>query len=136
MLNRAYLGLFLVLLVVSLGCGSGKVGLTGKVTFSDDNSPITAGAICFEGSDGKTGRAEIKPDGTYRAGFDGDGDGLPKGTYKVYLTGVARVETDATGMNTSIPIIDPKYSSVVTSGLSFVADGKVSTYDISVDRLK
>ena len=136
MFQRAYLGLFLLAFVVLLGCGAGKTGLSGKVTFSDDQSPVPAGMIVFEGSDGKMGRAEIQSDGTYRAGFDSAKDGLPKGTYKVYLTNVVRTEKDARGMDAYIPLLDSKYSSTTTSGLTFNADGKTPKFDFSVDRAK
>ena len=110
--------------------------MTGKVTFSDDNSPVPVGTICFEGSDGKMGRAEIQPDGTYRAGFDSAKDGLPKGSYKVYLTGVVKMDENAPGIPTPIPLIDPKYSNPSASGLTFEADGKTSILNFSVDRKK
>ena len=136
MIHRTYLGLFSLLLFVVLGCNSGKVGLTGKVTFSDDDSPVPTGIICFEGSGGKMGRAEIQPDGTYRAGFDSAKDGLPKGTYKVYLTGVAKMEENVPGIPKPISLIDPKYSNPSASGLTFEADGKTSIFNFSVDRKK
>ena len=137
MFHRVYLGLFLLLFVVLPGCHSGKVALSGKVTFSDDDSPVPVGTICFERSDGKMGRAEIQPDGTYRAGFDSNADGLPKGSYSIYLTGVVGPGgSDASGMDSSVPLIDMKYSVASTSGLKFEADGKTSKFDFSVDRKK
>ncbi|MDR1491744.1 MAG: carboxypeptidase-like regulatory domain-containing protein [Planctomycetaceae bacterium] len=118
------------------GCGNGNQGLSGKVTF-EDGSPLTVGVVCFENTEtSKMARGEINSDGTYVVGFESGKNGIPKGTYKVFITGAILEK----GMNekTGTPIeeqqIALKYSSIITSGLTFTADGKMKRFDIIVDR--
>jgi len=67
-----------------LGCGQNH-SLKGKVTYKD-GTPVTAGIVNFE-SDKSLSRGTIQPDGSYTVGTHKDKDGIPKGTYKVYITG-------------------------------------------------
>ena len=75
----------LILLLLFAGC-SGNVGLKGTVTFLDDDSPLTVGTVALL-KDGKIARGDIKPDGTYVVGFESERDGLPPGTYQIYILG-------------------------------------------------
>ena len=133
----------LVGLIFTFGC-SGNVKLTGKVTFSDDNSPVTTGTVRFE-TPTFFASGEIKPDGTYVVGTNTLTDGLPKGTYGVVVLAAEtmRMETPAprpgdppTVSVQSRQLIDTRYASADTSGLTFVVDGRKKTFDISVDRAR
>ena len=66
------------------GCG-GNSPLQGTVTF-EDGSPLTVGTVNFV-SDHALSRGEIRSDGTYRVGSLKETDGLPRGSYRVYITG-------------------------------------------------
>ena len=69
------------LLLCLIGGCSGKVQVTGTVTYSDDNSSVNSGEIVF--SDGtNSARGGIK-NGRYSMGLLKDGEGIPKGTYQV-----------------------------------------------------
>ncbi len=136
-----FAALSLSVLLFAVGC-SGKVPLGGKVTFSDDGSPVTKGAVCFM-SDTVLAQGGIKPDGTFQLGTDKATDGLPLGIYKVSIVGteeVSYVEIPAVG--TSPPgrreihkdLIDKKFSDPETSGLTFTVDGKQRVFNIEVDR--
>jgi hypothetical protein len=132
MKNSLFLGLSLTLLLL-VGC-SDKVGLGGKVTFSDDGSPLSTGTVCFE-TDTYLARGTLKADGSYVVGSLTENDGLPAGTYRVYISG-AEKETgqDKEGMPIMEPLIDTKYSSASMSELTLDVTNATKTFDIKVDR--
>src|SRR6187402_412868 len=75
-------GLFLV------GCAPAKYPVKGHVIFKEDGKPLTGGQVVFEPADmslvyGATG--DIQPDGSYRMGTDGVGDGVREGVYRVLV---------------------------------------------------
>ena len=124
--------LTVLLLFFAAGC-SEKVQVTGKVTLSD-GSPVTNGQILFE-KEGFVAWGEIQKDGTYRMGTIRPGDGIPQGEYGVYFNGVMKKNEQqeqkvttrgmdgtrkTTSMNIAIPIplLDKKYDSAKTSGLT------------------
>ena len=74
----------LILLMSALGC-SQNYPLKGKITYAD-GTPITAGMVNFA-SETSLSRGKIQSDGSYVVGTLKDGDGLPKGSYKIYITG-------------------------------------------------
>ncbi|MDR2705317.1 MAG: hypothetical protein LBC02_06030 [Planctomycetaceae bacterium] len=129
----------LVLLFVCvcfIGCSKNQ-GLSGNVTFSDDGSPLTVGMVCFENAEnGKLGRGEINTNGTYVAGFESDKNGIPKGTYKVFISNAMKEKglDEKTGMPINEQLIAPKYSNANSSDLTFIADGKTRTFNITVER--
>jgi len=83
----------LLILVLCVGC-SGNVPLQGNV-FDEDGNPITVGIVNFVSDQGLS-RATIQPDGSYVVGTLSERDGLPPGTYRVYVTG-AEIAVAATG---------------------------------------
>jgi hypothetical protein len=134
-----------IALLVSLsliGC-SGNVPLGGRVTFEDNGEPLTEGTIAFV-SGTHQARSAIDTDGKYTLGFQKEGNGLPKGEYKVYIQAVrvefqTGAEKDAYGSpviirRTETPLIAAKYANADTSGLTFTVDGKTKTFDIKVER--
>jgi len=126
----------LVGLVFVFGCGSGKQSLRGKVTFSDDGSPVPMGTVFFNATTSFS-RGEIQSDGTYVVGTDTLTDGIPKGTYTVTINATEYTERrspEGSVSSTSKSLIDPKYNDAGTSNLTFTADGKTKKFDIQVDR--
>lgn len=97
------------------GCGDDKIPFGGKVTLPD-GTPFTRGYVCFNMGN-YAARGELQPDGSYVLGSLKDADGLPPGTYQVYLSGYQ--ENTGTDDN---PILRSdialKYDSPQTSGLS------------------
>ena len=89
MTYRIIFALSLSLLLLA-GCNDGKVGLRGKAVFSDDGSPVPVGTVCFE-TDNYFSRGDLSPDGTFVVGSLKQTDGLPSGTYRVYITGATKV---------------------------------------------
>ena len=127
----------LVGIVFVFGCS--KQQLTGTVTFSDDGSPVPAGAVYFTTPTFEA-MGEIKKDGTYTVSSTGKNDGIPKGkNYVVTIVGVDEVElrhaTDGRIIGERrTPLIDPKYTRKDTSDLTYTSDGKTKRFDIQVDR--
>ncbi len=137
--------LLLLVLAVVTGCNRGNVPLRGKVTFTDDGSPLTAGSVCFD--DGiKLSRGTIKSDGTYRVGTEKETDGIPPGKYKVYIVGAVksggRTQSkdpygkpyESGGMSIAVPLISQKHTGPKTSGWEITVDASTKTYDLKVDR--
>jgi len=120
--------LLLALLICS-GC-SNKVPMAGMVTFEDDGSPLTRGTVCFV-SEVYLARGHLQSDGTYRISSTGNNDGLPPGTYRIYVVD-ATVTDDAGVVTTSL--IHSRFESPETSGLEFEVDGKTRRFDFTVER--
>ena len=125
----------LLLLALIVGCGSKNQPLTGTVTFSDDGSPLKTGVVVMQ-SNNQEARGTIEADGSFVMGFASEKDGIPKGeTYKVTIVNAMEVTgKDGSGMPIKTSLIDPKYNSPDTSGLTFTSDGKNKTMDLKVDR--
>jgi len=128
--------LFLLsLLLVLTGCGN-HVGLSGKVYFSDDQSPLTVGTVNFE-SDTFFSRAPLKSDGTFVVGSLGDADGLPPGQYRVYISDAIQTITTGEGdraVSRYEALIDQKYMSAATSGIVIEINSTTRDFEIVVDR--
>jgi hypothetical protein len=126
----------LLCLFVLIGC-SKHVGLSGKVYFSDDQSPLTIGSVNFEKED-HFSRADLKPDGTFVVGSFGKTDGLPPGKYRVYITG-ARQSVDSgkegtMGKTVFEDLIDRRFTSTATSGIVIDVTATTKGFEIEVDR--
>lgn len=127
------IGLFCLFLPV-IGCGS-NCSLKGKVVFSDDKSPVTQGQVCCV-SDKGIARGTIDNNGNYVIGSVGAKDGLPPGTYKIYVTTTELLEpSPGGGLPRIVPQVDVKYTKAETSGLEIEVK-KSMTYDFEVDRFK
>ena len=115
--------------VLFVGCGKGFVPLGGKVTF-EDGSPLTVGAVCFStGTFMAEGR--LNEQGEYVLSSLGKDDGLPPGTYKVYIQGATK--TDA--KERTVDLIHSKFVSPDTTPLSYdVKKGGDNVYDIQVTK--
>ena len=112
-----------VLSVSVIGC-SGHVGLSGRVVYSD-GEPVATGEVQFY-TPTFVARATIRPDGTFVTGSYGERDGLPPGTYAVAI-----VSTEPDGFT---PLVDPKFSSQATSGLTITIDRTTRNIEFVVDR--
>jgi hypothetical protein len=123
-----------LLLVFLVGCGNGNVSLKGKITFSDDGSPLTEGTVAFL-KDGKQSRGTIKEDGTYVVGTEKTTDGLPPGKYQVIVSALKSIPIDEeNGIYNYEQLIDRKYERPETSGLTIEVNASTKTFDFQVDR--
>ncbi|MBQ9873597.1 MAG: hypothetical protein IJM30_03950 [Thermoguttaceae bacterium] len=80
-----------VVLAFCAGCGD-KVPVTGRVTY-ENGTPLTLGQIIFT-DDYYMGRSDLDKNGEYSIHTLRRNDGIRKGTYRVYITGAIRLESD------------------------------------------
>lgn len=144
---RCYLPLVLAVMILvmsSLGCGKNHQ-LKGTITYKD-GTPITTGMVNFD-SGTSISRGKIQSDGSYTVGTLKDKDGIPKGTYSVYITGAEvglesgknqRVRVDS--MGNPIPImaghrqlVDRKYMNASTTPIQCEVPAAKNRFDFIVE---
>ncbi|MDR2704719.1 MAG: hypothetical protein LBC02_02965 [Planctomycetaceae bacterium] len=138
-MNRFVLMSICLFVLTLTACGSGKCSLRGKVTFSDDGTPLPCGIVVFDNEHTRS-KGKVNSDGTYIVGTLSDTDGIPAGTYKVSVTGtykpVENINSNNMDVSQSESLIDAKYANASTSGLTITVDAQTKVFDISVDRPK
>lgn len=116
------------MLLCLVGCNKNSQ-LGGTVTFTDDNSPLTVGSVMFATSSFEA-KGIIGADGKYTMGTIDIKDGLPAGTYKVYISGAQ--EELPNGSTRSL--IDPTYANFATTPLTCDVPANKNTFDIQVPK--
>lgn len=114
-----------VLVIVTVGCGSSNVQVSGTITL-DDGTPVPGATVIF--SSGITqGRGTTDAEGVYTLSFQKKNDGIPAGSYQVMVAGAffkpdgLKITDD---MDTGTrPMIDVKYSETETSPLTCEVPG-------------
>ena len=98
---------------------------------------MTCGAVFFE-TPTFVAQGDIQSDGKYVVGSTGLKDGLPKGDYRVSIRGADEITfipgAGGTQVERRKALVDSKYQSPDSSGLTFTVDGKTKKFDIQVDR--
>ena len=129
---------FVLALAVAVfaGCGGG-VQLRGTVTF-DDGTPLEFGTVCFV-SGSTMSRGDIGVGGVYHVSTSNPGDGIPPGTYTVYLINTETTEEVPTGRDgeftdRTVRAVASKFTSPTTSGLTVIVDRSTQTFDFQVER--
>jgi hypothetical protein len=120
------------------GCGGSGVQLRGTVTFSEDGLPVNAGTVCFVAGN-SISRGDLQEDGTYRVGTNKPGDGIPPGTYTVYIINTEKTEEIPIGnegnfIDRTVQTVHRKYTSPSTSGITVTVDRSTKTFDFQVER--
>ncbi|MCL2118324.1 MAG: hypothetical protein FWH27_07865 [Planctomycetaceae bacterium] len=115
--------------VFALGCSKGNIQLGGTVTF-EDGTPLTVGAVCFS-TDSFMASGNIDSHGKYVMGSYGVNDGLPKGTYKIYISG-ATEEISGRGGISMYSLIDPRFADYSSTPLTCEIPAPNNTFDIKV----
>ena len=140
-MTRKILFPFVLVLAAAVfaGCGGGGVQLTGTVTFYD-GEPLEFGTVCFVAGNSMS-RGDIGPGGKYRVSTNNPSDGIPPGTYTVYLINTERTEEvpiggDGDFRDVTIRTVAPKYTSPTTSGLTVTVDRSTRTFDFQVERFQ
>ncbi len=138
-IGRLFSLVALFALVAVVGC-SGRAQVTGKVAFTD-GTPLNCGVVNFA-NDSTICKGEIDKNGEFRMRTFKPGDGVPPGTYKVYITETLKFgesnRTMQTGdvtvqiMGTTTNILDPKYSNPDESALTITVKGSMK-YDITLE---
>ena len=122
-----------------MGCG-GNVGLSGKVVFLDDGSPVPLGTVGLISESGTfSTRGTIKPDGTFTVGSTKANDGLPPGKYRVSVSALkyAGEQTSSDGESSESVhelLVDPKYGDPATSGITIDITSTTKNFTIEVER--
>ena len=123
-MNKFLLLLIAFSVIFSTGCSS-SVTVKGTVKYPD-GEPLTRGIVFFQNA-ARTlmYQGTLQPDGSFALGVLKDGDGIPPGDYLAWISNA----------NTDFEIIiDPKYVSPQTSGLTYSIDTKRSNIEIIVER--
>ena len=129
---------FFLGIILTSGCGQG-FKVVGKVTFPD-GTPLTVGTVCFTDNT-ITATGKVNAQGEYKLGMSKEGDGVPPGSYRIYISGATQPSTDpnlqqkdedGNTFGQMVLAIDPKYSTPERSGLT--CDVKASMkHDITVE---
>jgi hypothetical protein len=120
-----------------VGCDS-NVPVSGKVTLADGTA-VTSGSLRYvpDKAKGNTLPAEpvgqIGSDGVYQLATDGK-PGAPPGAYKIVVF-VTKPSDPNDPYSLPLPLINRKYSTAETSGLSkeVQANAPPETYDLQLD---
>lgn len=136
------LALMIVAAGLLTGCGDGKLKtwpVTGKVTFAD-GEPLAGGTIQFQSklpaAAGLNAQGAIGADGTFRLSTYVDGDGAIEGEHQVIVAPAPYWETATPNEGPSQPLLDAKYRSYETSGLTFTVKPGDNQCPITVERPK
>lgn len=125
-MNKLRCILLLLIILLLTGCGN-NIKLTGRVVFPD-GEPLTTGTIYFAKSDFQA-RANIRSNGYYDVGSLSEKDGLPPGTYKVYIIGAIENNPD----EKIISLIATEFIKAETTPLEITVPGE-NVYNITVQR--
>jgi hypothetical protein len=116
-----------------LGCGERTYRVSGKVHFPD-GTPLRQGRVVVDISPALGAWGPINDDGTFVLGMKSVEDGLPAGSYKAYiLNAETTLPPGFTGNFQPKPLINAKYTSAATSGLTFEVPAQ-SEWDIKVEK--
>lgn len=116
-----------------VGC-SENIHFRGNVTYSDDGSPLTTGTVCFA-TDTFLARGYLKSDGSYMLGSLNERDGIPPGTYRVYIIDAeTSIDVDKDGTPVMKQLVGKKYTNPMTSGLTTEVSESIKHFDFSIER--
>ena len=130
-ITRYSVAWILFLSLAILGCGGKNVPLKGKVVFSDDGSPLNVGSVILSTPTSQS-RGDLDKDGLFTVGTIGSKDGLPPGTYNVSIVGANEDLPDGNFK----ALLDDKWCSPQTSGMTVEIDKSTKFLEIKVDRVK
>ena len=120
----------LLLCVVSVGCSQQNEQLSGTVAY-EDGTPVTMGEVVFV-KEMFQAIGTIQEDGTYTVGSLEVDDGLPAGTYQVYIDGAVDPGEDIDSPEDDTPLVATKFTDPSTSGLTCEVPVEGNTFDITV----
>ncbi|EAQ81028.1 hypothetical protein [Blastopirellula marina] len=131
-MKLATLLLFSTLFIGVSGCRSEFNSLHGTVKY-EDGTPVDHGMVCFL-KEGFLAKGVIESDGAFVVGSLRADDGLPEGTYQVYIDGAVVEDLKApTGVRSIVP---QEMTNPEKSGLMFEVPGDGRTLDIVVAKPK
>ena len=138
-LTRA-LALAAILSGLTGGCGPSAeshpetVPVQGKVTYK--GQPVPKGTITFQPDAGQPATGEIQPDGSYRLGTFGQGDGAVPGHHRVMIIANTADPTKIPGSSPGYveprDLVPKSYGQIDTSGLAADVTKDKTTYDFDL----
>ena len=136
MMMKKYIICMLWFVGISLTGCSDHCRLSGKVSF-EDGTPATRGMVIFT-TESFQAKGEIQLDGSFVVGSEKVGDGIPRGTYGVYVSGIGKTVPglEVPGMQRMsmyVPICHEKYENAGTSGLVCTVPAPGNKYDIVLE---
>ena len=90
-----------------------------------DDSPITSGTVMFE-DDQHSYTATIQSDGSFSMGIQKDGEGIPRGEYRVAVVAIEPSPGFKPKDYFPRPLVHPKYLSSKTSGITYTIQKKTN----------
>src|SRR5262245_50284293 len=121
------------------GCGNKFYPVEGKVVWADDKSPakeLEGSQVVFESAEMKiSARGTIGADGGFTMTMINPDDGVPAGTYKVAIVEEFK-PLNADGSKVKPAVLDSKYYSLATSGLTATVTSGKNPVELKVDRAK
>ena len=130
--------------LVACGCG-GRCKVTGKVSYKD-GTPLTFGTVVFA-NETTLCKGDIDENGVYEMRTFKPGDGVPPGTYKIYLSNTTKfVESGKTNkvkmgdqetvmptMAQNISLVPSEYTNQDQSPLGEITVKGKTTKDLLID---
>jgi len=129
-MRTAHLLSMLLACLLLCGCASDHEPLSGTVTY-EDGSPLTLGEVIFV-TDSFQAVGTIQSDGTYTVGSLDIDDGLPAGTYRVYISNAVDLGEEIDSEADDKPLVAEKFTSADTSGLTCDIPAEGNKFDITV----
>jgi hypothetical protein len=125
--------ILIILFLFLTGCGQIKV--SGKVTFPD-GSPLTTGRVLFA-DDKNNYSGKIQQDGSFSLGMLKDGQGIPRGKYKVAVVDAITEEFPAPDKPPIVTYwVAQKFCSPTTSGIEYDIQKRTTNISIVVEHHK
>jgi len=120
--------LYLLPLVIVVGCGGDAAKVTGTVTLAD-GTPLTAGRITFESATTNV-IGNIDSQGRFALFQHRPGDRVPPGTYRglIYYDTMEQDMQRREGDHRSFLPFAPKYASFETSGLTLTVEPRKAVH--------
>jgi hypothetical protein len=125
--------ILIILFLFLTGCGQIKV--SGKVTFPD-GSPLTTGRVIFA-NETNNYSGKIRQDGSFSIGMLKDGQGIPRGKYKVAVVDAITEEFPEPRKPPIVTyLIAQQFRSPTTSGIEYDIQKATTNISIVVERHK
>jgi hypothetical protein len=121
--------IFALIILMLSGCGN-KVKVTGRVEFSD-GTPLSTGRVVFE-NDQFSYYGNLKKNGTFSVGVYKDGEGIPRGKYRVAIK--YALVTTPDGQPTEQLLIAEKHVSTKTSGWEYDIQKRTTDIHLTVEK--
>jgi hypothetical protein len=126
---KLYFYIFALCILLIAGCGN-KVKVSGNVKFPD-GEPLSTGRVVFE-NDQFYYYGNLQKDGSFSVGTRRDGDGIPRGKYRVAVEYAFVTTPD--GQPTEELLIAKKHANTKTSGLEYDIQKRTTDINITVEK--